>query len=122
MDNTYWREGFYQLQRLTIPSIGEWFFYGRSGFTGIVSNAIVPPTLFIGMDTSIPLHVSMNSFAAYRNAIGWSDFTNIIFEGTPSGICGAEGDGLNLTWTLDTETGVLTISGTGVMTDYVWQF
>ena len=33
-----------------------------------------------------------------------------------SGTCGAEED--NLTWTLDTETGVLTISGTGAMKDY----
>ena len=29
-----------------------------------------------------------------------------------SGTCGAEGDGSNLTWTLDSE-GVLTISGSG---------
>ena len=32
-----------------------------------------------------------------------------------SGTCGS-----NLTWMLDAETGVLTISGTGTMTDYVW--
>lgn len=34
-----------------------------------------------------------------------------------SGTCGAEGDGSNLTWTLDSE-GTLTISGTGKMKDY----
>ena len=34
-----------------------------------------------------------------------------------SGTCGAEGDGSNLTWTLDSD-GVLTISGTGKMSDY----
>ena len=34
-----------------------------------------------------------------------------------SGTCGAEGDGSNLTWTLDSE-GVLTISGSGDMDDY----
>ena len=34
-----------------------------------------------------------------------------------SGTCGAEGDGSNLTWTLDSE-GVLTISGRGGMHDY----
>ena len=34
-----------------------------------------------------------------------------------SGTCGAEGDGSNLTWTLDSE-GLLTISGTGRMRDY----
>ena len=35
-----------------------------------------------------------------------------------SGTCGAEGNGSNLTWTLDSE-GVLTISGTGAMKEYV---
>ena len=34
-----------------------------------------------------------------------------------SGTCGAEGDGSNLTWTLDSK-GVLTISGRGGMRDY----
>ena len=34
-----------------------------------------------------------------------------------SGTCGAEGDGSNLTWTLDSK-GVLTISGSGDMRDY----
>ena len=34
-----------------------------------------------------------------------------------SGTCGAEGNGSNLTWTLDSE-GLLTISGTGRMRDY----
>ena len=37
---------------------------------------------------------------------------------TVSGTCGAEGDGSNLTWTLDTETGVLKIEGKGAMADY----
>ena len=34
-----------------------------------------------------------------------------------SGACGAEGDGSNLTWTLD-DAGTLTISGTGKMEEY----
>ena len=32
-----------------------------------------------------------------------------------SGTCGAKGNEENVTWMLDTETGVLTISGTGKM-------
>ena len=35
-----------------------------------------------------------------------------------SGVCGAEGDGSNLTWTLDLDTGLLTIEGCGKMKDY----
>ena len=38
-------------------------------------------------------------------------------ETVSSGTCGAEGDGSNLTWTLDSD-GVLTISGSGKMRDY----
>ncbi len=34
-----------------------------------------------------------------------------------SGYCGGEGDGTNLTWTLDSE-GLLVISGTGDMVSY----
>ncbi|MBE7004453.1 MAG: leucine-rich repeat domain-containing protein, partial [Ruminococcaceae bacterium] len=34
-----------------------------------------------------------------------------------SGYCGGEGDGTNLSWTLD-DQGTLTISGTGKMADY----
>ena len=37
---------------------------------------------------------------------------------TVSGDCGAVGS--NVTWSLDTEAGVLTISGTGAMTDYAY--
>ena len=37
---------------------------------------------------------------------------------TYSGSCGAAGD--NLTWSLDTETGLLTITGSGAMADYTY--
>ena len=40
-----------------------------------------------------------------------------VVEEMSSGICGAEGDGSNLTWTLNTD-GVLTINGTGSMKNY----
>lgn len=35
-----------------------------------------------------------------------------------SGVCGVEGDGSNLRWSLDTNTGTLTITGSGAMKDY----
>ncbi len=34
------------------------------------------------------------------------------------GYCGGEGDGTNLSWSLDTETGAMTISGTGAMASF----
>ena len=37
---------------------------------------------------------------------------------TFSGNCGGEGDGSNLTWTMDKDTGILTIAGSGKMCDY----
>ena len=37
---------------------------------------------------------------------------------TVSGVCGAEGD--NVMWTLDLDTGVMTISGTGAMADFTY--
>ena len=40
------------------------------------------------------------------------------FAQTYTSTCGAEGDGSNLKWSLDVQTGVLTISGTGVMKNY----
>ena len=42
--------------------------------------------------------------------------TALAAEIVKSGTCGAEGDGSNLTWTLDSE-GLLTISGSGDMYD-----
>ena len=43
--------------------------------------------------------------------------TALAADRVASGTCGAEGDGSNLTWTLDSD-GVLTISGTGAMKEY----
>lgn len=43
--------------------------------------------------------------------------TALSAEIVDSGYCGGEGDGTNLTWTLDSD-GILTIAGTGEMKDY----
>ena len=39
-----------------------------------------------------------------------------------SGYCGGDGDGTNLTWTLDTSTGVLEIDGAGIMDSYEFDY
>ena len=50
---------------------------------------------------------------ATANTSVMADAADVVYSGT----CGAEGDGSNMTWTLDSE-GVLTISGSGGMHDY----
>ena len=57
-------------------------------------NAVLPSN-----DNSIPSSTVPNTEARFH-----------------SGVCGSKGD--NLTWTLDTETGLLTIDGSGAMADY----
>ncbi len=37
-----------------------------------------------------------------------------------NGTCGAEGDGSNLTWSLNTEDSTLTIAGSGTMSNWTW--
>ena len=49
--------------------------------------------------------------AAVLNTVVWA-------EAETSGFCGAEGDGENLWWKFDPETGTLTIEGEGEMADY----
>ena len=39
---------------------------------------------------------------------------------TVTGTCGAEGDGSNLIWSLDTADGTLKIEGSGIMKEYSW--
>jgi len=56
------------------------------------------------------------------NTINSDEKDNVVYDRATgivdSGFCGGEGDGTNLTWTLDSD-GTLTISGTGKMMDYV---
>ena len=124
-----------------VTSIGEYAFYGcsniasaeiaesvsvigKSAFyncTGLVSTTIpssvtsIGAYVFKGCD-NVTLCLYENSMAhtyAQENSIKYE----LIKEETIySGICGAEGD--NLAWSLDLDTGVLTISGAGEMADY----
>ena len=58
------------------------------GITSIVSNAITPPVIdtyygnalafFNGVNWDTPVYVPCESVSAYRAALGWSYFTNIL--------------------------------------------
>lgn len=101
----------------SVTSIGAETFKGCTSLASIVSLATTPPTVanvnaFTNVTKSIPVVVTSSAaVTSYNGATGWSDFTNI--STVLSGSCGA-----NATFALDFSTGVLTISGTGAMTDY----
>lgn len=111
-----------QLSSVEIPnsvtSIESGAFLECTGLTSITCDAITPPTcgteVFSGVDKSIPIYVPKESIEAYKAAEGWKDFSNIqaIKCTVASGTCGD-----NLTWELSCDS-VLTISGTGAMTDF----
>ena len=101
-----------------VTSIGEMAFYGCSGLKSITTHAVQPPVCddedcFNGVDKSIPVYVPEGSVETYTKAPVWKDFTNIQSPCvSASGTCGAD-----LTWELTCD-GVLTISGTGNMTNW----
>ncbi|GAB6394285.1 MAG: leucine-rich repeat protein [Bacteroidales bacterium] len=106
-----------------VTSIEWWAFFGCTGLTEIHSLNPMPPSAgsaFDGVPTATcRVYVPKGAIAAYEDAEGWSAFTYILEEEGPvTGICGADGN--NLTWSLDTGSGVLTISGSGAMADYNW--
>ena len=102
-----------------VTNIGEYVFWGCSGLTTITFNNPTPPTIsstnsFHG--TTCDFYVPMGTKNAYVSALNNNIFNNDTISASqviekPSGTCGA-----NLTWTF--EKGVLTISGTGEMTNY----
>lgn len=116
------------MSSVTIPkslkSIGWNGFDNCSGLTSITSNAVTPPDCgegndrFDKVDKDIPVNVPEGSVEAYKEAPGWSEFTNIRYHCiSASGYCGASGNYTNVTWELSCD-GVLTIAGTGDMGDY----
>jgi hypothetical protein len=103
-----------KLKLVTIPNsvtnINTYAFGHCGGLSTIVCKATTPPTLesncFSSVDYEIPVLVPTESLAAYRANTKWQYFSNI-----QSMYCGS-----SLTWTLI--DGVLTISGTGAMTNW----
>ena len=67
--------------------------------------------------TSYTVNIPAGAVKDYASAISWS-FTTESDSCTFGGYCGGEGDSTNLTWKLTCD-GVLTISGSGKMADYV---
>lgn len=103
-----------------VTTIGRAAFYECTGLRAITCLAVAPPTAedyaFYSVDKSIPLYVPEQSIAAYQSANQWSEFTNIQSASdepvvNPGGTCGD-----NLKW--EYANHVLTISGTGAMTNY----
>ena len=64
-----------------VTAIGDWAFYLCNGITEMTVAATVPPTVgtnaFTGFSKSIPVYVPRESLAAYKEAEGWKEFTNL---------------------------------------------
>ena len=98
----------------SLTSIGYFAFYSCN-FTSITCNAVTPPSAgnaFPSTDASALIYVPAVAVDAYKEADGWSAFTNIQPIIIDSGTCGD-----NLTWKyLDGDE--LVIEGTGDMYNY----
>ena len=99
----------------SVTSIGNYAFSGCSGLTNIMLLSSVPPYIFehtfFNNDKTIHLYIPVGAKSAYQQAEYWSNFSNI--QEVSSGSCG---DSVN--WNLNTETGLLKITGTGAMENY----
>ena len=125
------------LTSITIPnrvtSVGEDAFSGCTGLTSvaipasvtsIASNAFygctgIKAVYYSGSESEWnAISISSEGNDALKNVRIYYDATmDDYYYHLAFGTCGAEGDGSNLTWTLDSD-GVLTISGTGRMIDF----
>ena len=119
-------EGCSGLISVTIPnsikSIGYYAFRGCSNLTEVYCNAEKNPTTGGEMLNGVPLsnatlYVPEVSLEKYQSTEPWSGFGTIKaieeVENIISGSCGE-----NVNYSLNLETGVLSITGTGAMTDY----
>ena len=137
----YAMEGCSHLKRLTIPGtwtmIDEGIFYGCTGLTDITIPASVTEIeVSAFLDCSGPLNVYYGGTEEQWEQVDiWcylgdepqhTDYiaqvtellsSNIRYNTVAAGWCGAEGDGTNLSWTLDVD-GTLTVSGEGDMKSY----
>lgn len=104
----------------SVTTVGTGAFNTMSGITTIYAMPATVPTganqyTFGGFDTSIPFYVTSSAAASnYAAAQYWQDFTNVYYFG----YCGAEDGGLNLIWTYNPTSHILTISGSGAMANF----
>ena len=118
-------ENCYSLMSITIPSgvtdIGDEAFDGAYNISSITNYSVTPQVISANTFTQLAactLYVPAESIEAYKAADVWKDLGTIKAIDTPtpciiaSGTCGA-----NLTWELSCDS-VLTISGTGDMTNW----
>ena len=100
-----------------VTSIGDDAFNGCGKLSSVVCSAIVPPSLgsnaFKSISSGAILYVAENSVSDYKSS-QWNEYFSTIQSNT-SGPCGD-----NVTWRLS-ESGVLTIEGTGAMLSSPWQ-
>lgn len=117
-----------QLKSVVLPaemrSIGNNAFDNCFSIERIVSYNTTPPTVgangaFAEVPIYIPVYVPQANMDDYLSASGWNYFFNFQpIDKLWSGVCGSENGGSNLSWELDRETGVLSVSGSGSMADY----
>ena len=108
----------------SVRTIGDYAFALCNNLKSVIINAVTPPTMgknvFGGSNcANATLYVPAKSLAAYQSADIWNEFGTIkAIEETPAPCLIASGTcGENLTWELSCDS-VLTISGTGEMTNY----
>ena len=121
------------INSITLPSTFKEIYYNPftncTQLTSITCKATTPPTCHSALEgfdySSCTLYVPASSVNTYKSTEPWSNFgNNILPIEDVSGICGKNGEGNladNLTWTFDSETGTLTIEGSGEMMDYEFE-
>ena len=107
------------LTSITIPysvnSISSNAFYGCENINTVIigiKNPINISNETFPSRANATLYVPYGSKNAYKKAIYWSDFNDILESDYDHGTCGE-----NVTYTYDSKTHTLTISGTGPMKD-----
>ena len=85
--------------------------WAQSGTCHATTPHIIDATTFDNVDKTIPVYVSEGCVEDYQSSVGWTVFNN--YQEMAHGTCGD-----NLLWFYEPSTKVLTITGTGAMTNF----